>query len=75
MGSGAQRIYVAVLLARRDLKPENVLLGADSNIRLADLGLATVLEAATDTLAKTDVGTPLFKAPEILAYQLYDEKV
>jgi len=53
-------------IIHRDLKCDNVLINSNnSEIKIGDLGLATVLE---NTKATSLVGTPEFMAPE-----LYDE--
>jgi hypothetical protein len=49
----------------RDVKPQNVLLGPDHHVYLADFGLARMLEASTALSATgTVMGTPQYMAPE-----------
>lgn len=48
----------------RDLKPENVMLGEDGYIQLADFGLAKNLEQ--NEKAYTFCGTPQYLAPEVV---------
>ncbi|ESU38096.1 Kinase, NEK [Giardia duodenalis] len=57
----------------RDLKTANVFLCEDGSIKLGDFGLCRVLEQST--MAKTNVGTPLYMAPELLENKSYTEKV
>ena len=49
-------------IAYRDLKPENLLVGADGYLKLVNFGLAKTLEGKTYTLC----GTPEYLAPEVL---------
>lgn len=46
----------------RDLKPENVLIGQDGNLKLADFGFAKVVPDQTWTFC----GTPEYLAPELV---------
>ena len=48
----------------RDLKLENIFLGANGYPYIADPGLAKYLESI-DEKANTEVGTPHYKAPEV----------
>jgi hypothetical protein len=54
----------------RDIKPANLMRGSDGRTRLADLGLATSIEAVevdgTEDGQRTLVGTPQFLAPEVV---------
>ena len=55
----------------RDLKLENVLVGHDAHIKLADFGLATKADA-DDGHAVEAAGTLFCMAPEVLLEQAYD---
>ena len=59
----------------RDLKPENVLLGKDGHIKLADFGLSKIMLEKNKAKAFTLCGTPDYLAPEILENKGYDKSV
>ncbi len=51
----------------RDVKPENVLFGADDVPKLVDFGIAKVLDSdARLTATGTVIGTPAYLAPEVV---------
>lgn len=49
----------------RDLKPENILIDSEGHLKLADFGLAKIVESPTD-LNDTFWGSPEYMAPEML---------
>ena len=55
----------------RDLKPENVLVGGEGHILLADFGVSKQLQPSTggdraSSVGRTAVGTPGYMAPEVI---------
>jgi serine/threonine protein kinase len=57
----------------RDLKPGNIMLDSEYNIKLGDFGLAKILSDSKQ-YAHTHVGTPYYMSPEQLTDNGYDEK-
>jgi tRNA A-37 threonylcarbamoyl transferase component Bud32 len=53
-------------IVHRDVKPANVLLGADGSVKLADLGIASVPDHTRITTAGTVLGSFRYMAPEQL---------
>ncbi len=62
-------------IIHRDIKPDNFLLGFDGKIKLADFGTSKYVPLGKWKMHQTQVGTPLYWAPEIDEAKEQDEKV
>ncbi len=51
-------------MIHRDVKPENLLLDRQGQVRLIDFGIARFFEDATVTSTGQIVGTPMYMSPE-----------
>jgi eukaryotic-like serine/threonine-protein kinase len=51
-------------LVHRDVKPENVLIGHDGTVKVADFGLARAASGSTHTATGMIIGTAAYLAPE-----------
>ena len=51
-------------VVHRDIKPGNVLVDGDGQVKIADFGLARTVDAATVTQTGTTVGTVAYMSPE-----------
>ncbi len=58
-------------IIHRDMKPQNVLIGANGRIKLCDFGFARAM--SNNTMVLTSIkGTPLYMSPELVKEQPYD---
>ena len=65
--TGCSRIAHSRGIVHRDLKPENVMVTANGGIKIADFGVAKVLQGEVGdplTISGTTMGTPAYMAPE-----------
>ncbi|MFE6776140.1 Stk1 family PASTA domain-containing Ser/Thr kinase [Streptomyces sp. NPDC057702] len=61
-------------LVHRDMKPENVLIGDDGRVKVADFGLVRTLDAATNTSTGAVLGTVSYLAPEQIEHGTADTR-
>ncbi|MCB1077692.1 MAG: serine/threonine protein kinase, partial [Verrucomicrobiae bacterium] len=57
-------------IVHRDIKPANVLIDQEGNVKVADFGLAKMVDPTFDsglTMSNVALGTPDFVAPEVLS--------
>ena len=57
-------------LLHRDLKPANIFLSASGQVKVGDFGISRFL-SASEALAHTQCGTPLYMSPEMARGQSY----
>lgn len=58
----------------RDMKPQNILIGANGIVKLCDFGFARAMSSNTMVLTSIK-GTPLYMAPELVQEQPYNHTV
>jgi serine/threonine-protein kinase Chk2 len=55
-------------IAHRDIKPDNILIDKNGNLKIADIGIGKLIEDEdTETLTQAE-GTRLYTAPEVIAH-------
>lgn len=60
-------------ILHRDLKPGNIFLDANSNVKIGDFGLARMMNQDSQ-FAYTHVGTPYYMSPEQINESKYNDK-
>lgn len=60
-------------IVHRDIKSPNVFLTKDGLVKLGDFGVAKALDH-TAAMAQTQIGTPYYLSPEIVAGEQYNRK-
>ena len=71
LGSALEYLHGEVHLLHRDIKPKNVFLSGNGDVRLGDFGLSVALSKSGGEATK-QVGTPLYMSPELAAGRPYD---
>jgi serine/threonine protein kinase len=61
-------------IIHRDMKPQNILIGANGTVKLCDFGFARAMSCSTMVLTSIK-GTPLYMAPELVQEQPYNHTV
>ena len=61
-------------IVHRDIKPENIMLTQDGDVKVADFGLARLLQTEDPQLTRagTTLGTPMYMSPEQIQEGLVD---
>ena len=60
-------------IIHRDIKPHNILLDYNYNIKIADFGISKIIRRCNKSY--TVVGTPYYMCPELIENKVYNKKV
>lgn len=52
-------------VAHRDIKPDNLLLTEDDELKIVDFGVSEIFEKSSDSLSTKSAGSPAFLPPEL----------
>ena len=69
MIAGVEYLH-SINIAHRDIKPQNILLDENFNIKIVDFGLGCTYNPGD--LIQSSWGSPLFTAPEVITWKPYD---
>ncbi|KAI9593788.1 kinase-like domain-containing protein [Syncephalis fuscata] len=58
-------------IVHRDIKPDNLLLSQEGELKIADLGVSEMFEHGNDTMKRT-AGSPAFMAPELVSVERHN---
>ena len=67
---GLEYCHDVVGIIHRDMKPENLLLGKDDVVKIADFGVSFMMNEGSDE-SKTTLGSTFYLAPEICKGKVY----
>lgn len=62
-------------IIHRDIKPDNIFILQDGNIKIADFGIAKMIRMSDRTHTDVIMGTPNYIAPEVIRGEPYDHRV
>lgn len=62
-------------IVHRDVKPDNIFVLQNGNIKVADFGIAKMIRVSDRTHTDVIIGTPNYIAPEVILGRPYDHRV
>jgi|GEM_PF-2867718 len=70
----ALEVAHAANIIHRDIKPDNIMVGTDNQIKLMDFGIAKFVEAGTMTQTGLMMGSPAYMSPEQIMGKTIDAR-